>query len=134
MERRNSLVKKPSVLLATALVLISTGMASAATRQHARSSTNVQDAVGPAGYAAPHEVPENGGEYGTARFHPELALAKAQKTRTREEVRFLPLLFGRGSVARLILCAGRRILHMPRYACSGSDRQKRRCPWLSWLA
>lgn len=61
MERRNSLVKKPSVLLAAALVLISTGMASAATRQHARSSTNVQDAVGPAGYAAPHEVPENGG-------------------------------------------------------------------------
>ena len=62
MEKRNSLVKKPSVLLAAALVLISTGMASAAaTRQHARSSTNVQDAVGPAGYAAPHEVPENGG-------------------------------------------------------------------------
>jgi len=52
---------KPSVLLAAALVLISTGMASAATRQHARSSTNVQGAVGPAGYAAPHEVPENGG-------------------------------------------------------------------------
>jgi hypothetical protein len=61
MEKRNSLVKKPSVLLAAALVLISTGMASAATRQHARSSTNVQDAVGSAGYAAPHEVPENGG-------------------------------------------------------------------------
>ena len=35
MEKRNSLVKKPSVLLAAALVLISTGMASAATRQHA---------------------------------------------------------------------------------------------------
>jgi hypothetical protein len=61
MEKRNSPVKKPSVLLAAALVLISTGMASAATRQHARSSTNVQDAVGPAGHAAPHEVPENGG-------------------------------------------------------------------------
>ena len=62
MEKRNSLVKKPSVRLAAALVLISTGMASAATRQqHARSSTNVLDAVGPAGYAAPHEVPENGG-------------------------------------------------------------------------
>ena len=30
MEKRNSLVKKPSVLLAAALVLISTGMASAA--------------------------------------------------------------------------------------------------------
>ena len=60
MEKRNSLVKKPSVLLAAALVLMSTGMASAAT-QHARSSTNVQDAVGSAGYAAPHEVPENGG-------------------------------------------------------------------------
>jgi hypothetical protein len=61
MEKRNSLVKKPSALLAAALVLISTGIASAATRQHELSSTNVQDAVGPAGYAAPHEVPENGG-------------------------------------------------------------------------
>ena len=49
MEKRNSLVKKPSVLLAAALVLISTGMASAATRQHARSSTNVQDGSDPPG-------------------------------------------------------------------------------------
>lgn len=90
MEKRNSLVKKPSVLLAAALVLISTGMASAATRQHARSSTNVQDAVGPAGYAAPHEVPENGGA--ASMIQPGSTPNWRQKTRTREEVRFLPLL------------------------------------------
>jgi hypothetical protein len=87
MEKRNFLVTKSTVLLAAALLAISTAGASAQTRKHhqepaygagmtndrsstnvpdsatagERSSTNVQDAVGPAGYAAPHEVPENGG-------------------------------------------------------------------------
>jgi hypothetical protein len=80
MEKRNFLVTKSTVLLAAALLAISTAGASAQARKHhqapaygaginvpesatagERSSTNVQDAVGPAGYAAPHEVPENGG-------------------------------------------------------------------------
>jgi hypothetical protein len=85
MEKRNFLVKKSAVLFAAALLAISAAGASAETRKHQqhqepaygaersstnapesdtageRSSTNVQDAVGAAGYAAPHEVPENGG-------------------------------------------------------------------------
>jgi hypothetical protein len=86
MEKRDFIVKKPSVLLAAALLAISTGVASAQSRHHEvpaygtgmtsdrssttvpeadtageRSSSNVQDAVGRAGYFAPHEVPENGG-------------------------------------------------------------------------
>ena len=103
MEKRNSLVKKPSVLLAAALVLISTGMASAATRQHARSSTNVQDAVGPAGYAAPARGSRErrSGEYDTARFHPELALAGSENS-YKGGGSLPPFAFGRGSVARLI--------------------------------
>jgi hypothetical protein len=41
---------------------------------------------------------------------------------------------GKPIVNRLILCADRRILHTPRYACSGSGRPKRRCPSSGWLA
>jgi hypothetical protein len=61
---------KPAVLLAAALLVTSTGIAAAKTQHRVtygtsqtgeRSSTNILDAVGPAGYAAPHEVPENGG-------------------------------------------------------------------------
>ena len=86
MEKRDFIVKKPSILIAAALLAISTGVASAQSRHHQvpaygtgatsdrsgtnvpeadtvgeRSSSNVQDAVGRAGYFAPHEVPENGG-------------------------------------------------------------------------
>jgi len=86
MEKRDFIVKKPSILIAAALLAISTGVASAQNRHHQvppygagvtsdrsdtnvpeadtageRSSSNVQDAVGGAGYFAPHEVPENGG-------------------------------------------------------------------------
>jgi len=60
---------KPAVLLAAALLVTSTGIASAKTQHRAYdagqtgvlSSTNIRDAAGPAGYAIPHEVPENGG-------------------------------------------------------------------------
>ena len=64
-------MKKYSVLFAAALLALSTGIASAQTRHHRvpaatgltgeLSSTNVLEAAGPAGYSAPHEVPENGG-------------------------------------------------------------------------
>ena len=66
MKKRNSLVN----LLAAALLVTSTGIASAKTQHRVTygtgqtgelSSTNVRDAAGLAGYAAPHEVPENGG-------------------------------------------------------------------------
>jgi len=52
-------MKKYSALLAAALVVMSTGIAAAQTRE--LSSTNPQAAAGAAGYGAPHEVPENGG-------------------------------------------------------------------------
>jgi hypothetical protein len=80
MEKRDFIVKKPSILIAAALLAISTGVASAQSRHHQvpaygtgvtsdrsgtdvpeadtageRSSSNVQDAVGRAGYFAPHE-------------------------------------------------------------------------------
>jgi len=72
MEKRTFLTKKHCVVLAAALLALSTGMASAKTRDHRvnpygtgitgdASSTNVQAGAGPAGYRAPHEVPENGG-------------------------------------------------------------------------
>jgi hypothetical protein len=84
-------MKKHSVLLATAALLISTGIAAAQTQTPRKSeragapattgesrgntmgssfgttgagepsSTNPQAGGGPAGYLAPHEVPENGG-------------------------------------------------------------------------
>ena len=54
------LTKKHAVLLAAALLAASAGTASARITGDA-SSTNVQAATGGAGYAAPHEVPENGG-------------------------------------------------------------------------
>jgi hypothetical protein len=60
-------MKKASVLLAAALLAMSTGIASAAQTHRFTngsgelSSTNPQAGGGPAGYAAPHEVPENGG-------------------------------------------------------------------------
>jgi len=65
-----NLMNKSAVLLAAALLVTSTGIASAKTQHRVMygagqtgelSSTNIRDAVGPAGYAAPHEVPENGG-------------------------------------------------------------------------
>jgi hypothetical protein len=66
MAKRNPLMKKPSVLLAAALLAMSTGIAAAQTHRLTNgsgelSSTNPQAGGGPAGYAAPHEVPENGG-------------------------------------------------------------------------
>jgi len=74
MEKRNSLMKKHSVLLAAAVLAISTGIAQAKTSHHRMtgssystgmtgdpSSTNVLAGSGPLGYRAPHEVPENGG-------------------------------------------------------------------------
>lgn len=70
MKKWNSLVNRHSVLLAAALLVTSTGIAAAKTQHRVTygtaqtgelSSTNVRDAAGPAGYAAPHEVPENGG-------------------------------------------------------------------------
>jgi hypothetical protein len=67
-------MKKHSVLFAAAVLVISTGMAAAKTRDHRLtgplygtavtsdpSSTNVLAGAGPRGYQAPHEVPENGG-------------------------------------------------------------------------
>ena len=54
------LTKKHAVLLAAALLAASAGAASARITGDA-SSTNVQAATGGAGYAAPHEVSENGG-------------------------------------------------------------------------
>jgi hypothetical protein len=54
------LTKKHAVLLAAALLAASAGTASARITGDA-SSTNVQAATGGAGYAGPHEVPENGG-------------------------------------------------------------------------
>jgi len=54
------LTKKHAVLFAAALLAASAGTASARITGDA-SSTNVQAATGGAGYAAPHEVPENGG-------------------------------------------------------------------------
>jgi hypothetical protein len=54
------LTKRHSILLAAALLALSAGTASARITGDA-SSTNVQAATGGAGYAAPHEVPENGG-------------------------------------------------------------------------
>jgi hypothetical protein len=67
-------MKKHSVLLAAAVLVISTGMAAAKTRDNRLagpqygtavtsdpSSTNVRAGAGPRGYQAPHEVPENGG-------------------------------------------------------------------------
>ena len=35
---------------------------------------------------------------------------------------------------RLILCAGRTILHRPQCACSRSDRPRRQCLWSNWSA
>jgi hypothetical protein len=70
MKKRNTLLNKSSVLLAAALLAMSTGIATAKTQHRVTygtgatgelSSTNVRDAAGLAGYAAPHEVPENGG-------------------------------------------------------------------------
>jgi len=69
MAKRNSLMKKPSVLLAAALLVMSTGIAAAKTHRLTDvpngsgelSSTNPLAGGGPAGYGAPHEVPENGG-------------------------------------------------------------------------
>jgi hypothetical protein len=54
------LTKRHSVLLAAALLALSAGTASARVT-HDASSTNVEAATGGVGYAAPHEVPENGG-------------------------------------------------------------------------
>ena len=67
-------MKKYPVLLVAAVLVISTGMAAAKTRDHLLtgpldgtavtsdpSSTNVLAGFGPRGYRAPHEVPENGG-------------------------------------------------------------------------
>jgi hypothetical protein len=65
-------MKKYSVLLAAAVLVISTGIASAKSRDHRTtpygtgitgdlSSTNVLAGAGSRGYRAPHEVPENGG-------------------------------------------------------------------------
>jgi hypothetical protein len=59
-------MKKHSVLLAAALLVMSTGIAAAQTNRLTNgagelSSTNPQAAAGAAGYSAPHEVPENGG-------------------------------------------------------------------------
>jgi uncharacterized membrane protein YecN with MAPEG domain len=65
-----NLMNKPAVLLAAALLVTSTGIATARTQHRVTygtgqtgelSSTNVRGAAGLAGYAAPHEVPENGG-------------------------------------------------------------------------
>jgi uncharacterized membrane protein YecN with MAPEG domain len=64
------LMNKSAVLLAATLLVTSTGIAAAKTQHRVTygtgqtgelSSTNVRDAAGLAGYAAPHEVPENGG-------------------------------------------------------------------------
>jgi hypothetical protein len=60
-------MKKHSVLLAAALLVMSTGIAAAAQTHRLTngagelSSTNPLAGGGPAGYGAPHEVPENGG-------------------------------------------------------------------------
>jgi len=59
-------MKKHSVLLAAVLLAMSTGIAAAQTNRLTNgagelSSTNPLAGGGPAGYAAPHEVPENGG-------------------------------------------------------------------------
>jgi hypothetical protein len=69
MAKRNSLIKRHSVLLAAALLVMSTGIAAAKTHRLTDvpngagelSSTNPLAGGGPAGYGAPHEVPENGG-------------------------------------------------------------------------
>jgi hypothetical protein len=74
MEKRNFLMKKHSVLIAAAVLALSTGIAQAKTSHHRTtgssygtgmtgdpSSTNVLAGAGPLGYRAPHEVPENGG-------------------------------------------------------------------------
>jgi hypothetical protein len=74
MKERNSPMKKPTVLLAAAVLVISTGVAAAKTRDHRpagspygtavngdQSSTNVLAGAGTRGYRTPHEVPENGG-------------------------------------------------------------------------
>lgn len=70
MKKRNSLVNRHSVLLAAALLVTSTGVATAKTHHRVTygtgetgelSSTNPLAGGGPAGYGAPHEVPENGG-------------------------------------------------------------------------
>jgi hypothetical protein len=60
MTKRTFMTKRHSILLAAALLALSAGTASARITGDA-SSTNVQAATGGAGYAAPHEVPENGG-------------------------------------------------------------------------
>jgi hypothetical protein len=73
MEKRTFFTKKRSVLLAAALLALSSGVAAAKSRDHRAvapygasitddaSSTNVEAATRGLGYAAPHEVPENGG-------------------------------------------------------------------------
>ena len=69
MKKRNSLVNRHSVLLAAALLVTSTGIATAKTHHRVTygtgetgelSSTNPLAGGGPAGYGAPHEVPETG--------------------------------------------------------------------------
>ena len=77
MKKRNPLMKKHSFAFAAAVLMMSTGIAAAKTHHRLtaspystgmtgdRSSTNILDAVGPAGYRAPHEVPENGGAAST---------------------------------------------------------------------
>jgi hypothetical protein len=60
MKKQSFLTKRHSILLAAALLALSAGTASARIT-HDASSTNVQAATGGVGYAAPHEVPENGG-------------------------------------------------------------------------
>ena len=74
-------MKKHSVLLAAAVLVISAGMAVAKTRDNRLtgpqygaavtgdpSSTNVRAGAGPRGYQAPHEVPENGGAASIVQF------------------------------------------------------------------
>ena len=69
MKKRNSVVNRHSVLFAAALLVTSTGIAAAKTHHRVYgtgetgelSSTNPLAGGGPAGYGAPHEVPENGG-------------------------------------------------------------------------
>jgi hypothetical protein len=78
MAKRNSPMRKHSVLLAAALLVMSTGIAAAKTHRLVDapigtgvtgepSSTNPLAGGGPAGYFAPHEVPENGGAASTVQ-------------------------------------------------------------------